>query len=55
MKDFIYRVRYVWTLWRGSQGTMSLRFAWNYPISELSGGDPVFDAECELECWGYDD
>ncbi len=55
MSELIYRIRYAWTLWRGSQGTMPLRLAWNYPRPDVSGsdGDPVEDAEAELECWGH--
>lgn len=54
MNALIYRLRYAWTLWRGSQGTMSLRLAWNYPRPFDTDGDPIDDAEAELECWGYD-
>ena len=55
MSALIYRIRYAWTLWRGSQGTMSLWFALNYPRPEwTTDGDPVEDAEAELDCWGYD-
>ncbi len=49
----LYHIRYAWRLYRGSCGTMSLLMAWRYPLPARGhrDGDPIDDAEAELECW----
>lgn len=53
MREFIYHLRYAFHLYYFSD--MSWRLAWNYPYDPKQGdGDPIEDADAELEEWGRD-
>lgn len=53
ISDFVYHVRYAWTLYRHTD--MSMKGAWNYPMPwDRMREDPVGDAISEVSYWNED-